>query len=354
MSAAERDADRIEQAEVHANAVQEENDRLHKLVDDLRQGDGHEVCRADRERIDTILFHTIGRSFADDLAEGVKRMAVLLETARGEVQRWKAGDDTWRSLAFAYVHAEPGSDAVTDAWYALKGAVEHYEAVERRHELERAEDKRRGEDFRAMVKQRVDGPVAQLSPADEALVANAWAQLDPAHEAAMAVKLDADLAHIKRRAAADQRVIDAAEAMRDALSDVDPGGLLAIDRDLCAAVDARRALADPEIANTQPVPTLAENPVMVQESDGSVYLRPGLGETLKHVDTEFFVFVGDDPDTAKVGVDADGIDDAAGFLAAMPGAAIAIRNVYAGEWAVNRPTVEPTSTPPPPAVRADS
>ncbi len=70
LSWAEREADRIE---VQANAVQEENDRLHKLVDDLRQGDGHEVCRADQEQIDTILFHTIGRSYADDLAEGVKR-----------------------------------------------------------------------------------------------------------------------------------------------------------------------------------------------------------------------------------------------------------------------------------------
>lgn len=39
---------------------------------------------AEQERVDTILFHTIGRSFAGDLSEGVKRMAALLETARRE------------------------------------------------------------------------------------------------------------------------------------------------------------------------------------------------------------------------------------------------------------------------------
>lgn len=83
------------------------------------------------------------------------------------------------------------------------------------------------------------------------------------------------------------------------------------------------------------------NLVMVESPDGSVHARPGLGETLKRIETEFFVFVGDDPDNAKVGVNADGIDDAAGILAAMPGASIAIRELYAGAWAVHRPKPEP-------------
>lgn len=33
----------LERVTVEAEAVREENDRLHKLVDDLRQGDGHQV-----------------------------------------------------------------------------------------------------------------------------------------------------------------------------------------------------------------------------------------------------------------------------------------------------------------------
>jgi len=99
-----------------------------------------------------------------------------------------------------------------------------------------------------------------VTPSGRVWDADCWlwveppAQLDPAHEAVMAAKLDADLADINRRAAADRWVLGAAEAMRDALADVDAGGLLSIDRDLIAAVDARRALADPEIANTQLVP----------------------------------------------------------------------------------------------------
>jgi hypothetical protein len=64
--------------------------------------------------------------------------------------------------------------------------------------------------------------------------------------------LDADLADINRRAAADQRVLDAAKVWREDIRAIELCS--PEDRELALAVDMRDALADPEIAITQPVP----------------------------------------------------------------------------------------------------
>jgi hypothetical protein len=83
MSAAERDADRIEQAEVHAIAVQEENDRLHKLVDDLRQGDGHEVCRTALSEVEADR-----QSLQQRLDEATQRAERAEQTHREDSADW--------------------------------------------------------------------------------------------------------------------------------------------------------------------------------------------------------------------------------------------------------------------------
>lgn len=168
-------------------------------------------------------------------------------------------------------------------------------------------------------------PVTALAPEDDAPYERA----------------DQELADIERRVAADRAVIDAAKAVVEVWRQwkrLVPGSTetpatipikaLAVAVDVHALVPAAVALRSPSDTG---------HLVLLQGPDGSVHARPGLGETLKLIETEFFVFTGDNPDTATVGVNADSIDDAAGLLGAMPGSAIAVRHIYAGEWAVNRP-----------------
>lgn len=190
---AERDA-----ALAETEAVKEENKRLHRLFDDSRQGDGHELCRA--------------------------ALAELGPAARA----WRAA-----RTAFGATRMEAEHDVLWAATERLEAAVDAL-----------------GAGVGASGAQAANGAITWTEAAD--IVARQVLDAEARREAlaeAEAATLDAELADINARVAADERVLDAAEAQRDAYAAADANltneaivALRAAGKELAAAVDARRAL----------------------------------------------------------------------------------------------------------------
>lgn len=80
---------KVVSASVDIRRLLDERDRLRADLAETKLG------ATDAETIDTILFHTIGRSFADDLPQGVNRLAVLLQQARTIVAAARHVEQAW-------------------------------------------------------------------------------------------------------------------------------------------------------------------------------------------------------------------------------------------------------------------
>lgn len=92
-----------------------------------------EVERLSRELTDA--WAEVSKQSLGDARAAVEKTRLTearVAALEGQLERWEAGDDTWRSLVFAYVNAPEGSDACSQAWHEMEAAVRHYEAVERR------------------------------------------------------------------------------------------------------------------------------------------------------------------------------------------------------------------------------